>query len=62
MAVLSGERLHENMERLLPGARTAALLWQGAALAGGVLLGAALTAAYAGVVARLDAAKTAKAD
>lgn len=39
MAVLSGERLHENMERLLPGARTAALLWQGAALAGGVLLG-----------------------
>ena len=40
MAVLSGERLHENMERLLPGARTAALLWQGAALAGGVLLGA----------------------
>ena len=25
MAVLSGERLHENMERLLPGARTAAL-------------------------------------
>lgn len=40
MAVLSGERQHENMERLLPGARTAALLWQGAALAGGVLLGA----------------------
>ena len=40
MAVLSGERLHENMEKLLPGARTAALLWQGAALAGGVLLGA----------------------
>lgn len=40
MAVLSGERLHENMERLLPGARTAALLWQGAALTGGVLLGA----------------------
>lgn len=40
MAVLSGERLHENMERLLPGARTAALLWQGTALAGGVLLGA----------------------
>lgn len=40
MAVLSGERLHENMERLLPGARTAALLWQGAALVGGVLLGA----------------------
>lgn len=40
MAVLSGERLHENMERLLPGARTAALLWQGAALAGGALLGA----------------------
>jgi len=29
---------------------------------GGVLLGAALTAAYAGVVARLDAAKTAKVD
>ena len=40
MAVLSGERLHENMEKLLPGARTAALLWQGTALAGGVLLGA----------------------
>ena len=29
---------------------------------GGALLGAALTAAYAGVVARLDAAKAAKAD
>ena len=29
---------------------------------GGVLLGAALTAAYAGAVARLDVAKTAKAD
>ena len=29
---------------------------------GGVLLGTALTAAYAGVVARLDAAKTAKVD
>ena len=40
MAVLSGERLHENMERLLPGARSAALLWQGAALLGGAALGA----------------------
>ena len=40
MAVLSGERLHENMEKLLPGARSAALLWQGAALAGGAALGA----------------------
>ena len=39
MAVLSGERL-EHPDGLLPGARGAALLWQGAALAGGVLLGA----------------------
>ena len=37
MAVLSGERL-EHPDGLLPGARGAALLWQGAALAGGVLL------------------------
>ena len=41
MAVLSGERLHTNMDKLLPGARSAALLWQGAALAGGLALGAA---------------------
>ena len=27
MAVLSGERLHTNMDKLLPGARSAALLW-----------------------------------
>ena len=40
MAVLSGERLHTNMDKLLPGARSAALLWQGAALAGGLALGA----------------------
>ena len=39
MAVLSGERL-EHPDGLLPGARGAALLWQGAALAGGALLGA----------------------
>ena len=31
MAVLNGERMHDTMERLLPGARSAALLWQGAA-------------------------------
>ena len=30
MAVLNGERMHDTMERLLPGARSAALLWQGA--------------------------------
>ncbi|WP_455500690.1 SpoIIE family protein phosphatase [Gemmiger sp.] len=41
MAVLSGEHLQENMAKLLPGARSAALLWQGAALACGVVLGAA---------------------
>mgnify|MGYP007084618752 CR=1 FL=1 len=29
MAVLNGERMHDTMERLLPGARSAALLWQG---------------------------------
>ena len=40
MAALSGERLHTNMDKLLPGARSAALLWQGAALAGGLALGA----------------------
>ena len=40
MAVLSGERLHTNIDKLLPGARSAALLWQGAALAGGLALGA----------------------
>ena len=40
MAVLSGERLHTNMDKLLPGARSAALLWQGAARAGGLALGA----------------------
>ena len=28
MAVLNGERMHDTMERLLPGARSAALLWQ----------------------------------
>lgn len=39
MAVLSGERL-EHPDGLLPGARGAALLWQGAALVGGALLGA----------------------
>ena len=27
MAVLNGERMHDTMERLLPGARSAALLW-----------------------------------
>ena len=27
MAVLGGERLHTNMDKLLPGARSAALLW-----------------------------------
>ena len=41
MAVLSGERL-EHPDGLLPGARGAALLWQGTALAGGALLGAGL--------------------
>ena len=35
MAVLNGERMHDTMERLLPGARSAALLWQGAAVLGG---------------------------
>ena len=39
MAVLSGERLHTNMDKLLPGARSAALLWQGAAVLGGAALG-----------------------
>ena len=43
MAVLSGERLHTNMDKLLPGARSAALLWQGAALAGGLALGAGVS-------------------
>jgi len=36
MAVLNGERMHDTMERLLPGARSAALLWQGAAVLGGI--------------------------
>ena len=40
MAVLSGEHIHTGVEKLLPGARSAALLWQGAAAAGGLLLGA----------------------
>lgn len=40
MAVLNGERMHDTMERLLPGARSAALLWQGAAALGGAALGA----------------------
>ena len=40
MAVLNGERMHDTMERLLPGARSAALLWQGAAVLGGTALGA----------------------
>ena len=39
MAVLNGERMHDTMERLLPGARSAALLWQGAAVLGGAALG-----------------------
>ena len=38
MAVLNGERMHDTMERLLPGARSAALLWQGAAVLGGAAL------------------------
>ena len=42
MAVLNGERMHDTMERLLPGARSAALLWQGAAVLGGAALGACL--------------------
>ena len=40
MAVLNGERMHDTMERLLPGARSAALLWQGATVLGGAALGA----------------------
>ena len=40
MAVLNGERMHDTMERLLPGARSEALLWQGAAVLGGAALGA----------------------
>ena len=40
MAVLNGERMHDTMERLLPGARSAALLWLGAAVLGGAALGA----------------------
>ena len=43
MAVLNGERMHDTMERLLPGARSAALLWQGAAVLGGAALGAFYT-------------------
>ena len=38
MAVLNGERMHDTMEGLLPGARSAALLWQGAAVLGGAAL------------------------
>ena len=40
MAVLNGERMHDTMERLLPGARSAALLWQGAAVLGGAKIAA----------------------
>ena len=45
MAVLNGERMHDTMERLLPGARSAALLWQGAAVLGGAALGTSCAAA-----------------
>ena len=38
MAVLNGERMHDTMEKLVPGARSAALLWQGAAVLGGAAL------------------------
>ena len=41
MAVLNGERMHDTMERLLPGARSAALLWQGAAVLAGQVYGGA---------------------
>ncbi|WP_417071709.1 hypothetical protein, partial [Gemmiger sp.] len=40
MTVSSREHLPINTEKLLPGARSAALLWQGAALLGGAALGA----------------------
>lgn len=40
MTVSSREHLPINTEKLLPGARSAALLWQGAALFGGAALGA----------------------
>ena len=40
MTVSSREHLSINTEKLLPGARSAALLWQGAALLGGAALGA----------------------
>ena len=46
MAVLNGERMHDTMERLLPGARSAALLWQGAAVLGGAALGALMWFCY----------------
>ena len=39
MTVSSREHLPINTEKLLPGARSAALLWQGAALLGGAALG-----------------------
>lgn len=51
MAVLNGERMHDTMERLLPGARSAALLWQGAAVLGGAALGAGQVYGGAGVSA-----------
>ena len=42
MATYLGEKLHTNaaLPALLPGARGAALLWQGAAAATGLVLGA----------------------
>ena len=42
MATYLGEKLHTNVQlpAILPGARGAALLWQGAALLGGAALGA----------------------
>jgi len=50
MAVLNGERMHDTMERLLPGARSAALLWQGAAALGDIgKLFPDTDAAYAGI-------------
>lgn len=55
MAVLNGERMHDTMERLLPGARSAALLWQGAAVLGGAALGAGQVYGGAGAGHRLPA-------
>ena len=42
MATYLGEKLHTNVQlpAILPGARGAALLWQGAAAATGLVLGA----------------------